>query len=73
MRLDAAQERIAQGLASELFEDDRDVDDPLLPNNVQHELQAAAVEFNWTGCCPLIVCRLGCGRSSRIDTSDLDR
>ena len=38
MRLDTAQERIAEGLASELLKDDRDVDYPLFPDDVQNEL-----------------------------------
>ena len=73
MRLDTAQKRIAQGLTSELVENDRDVDDPLLPNDVQHELQAAAVEFERNGYSSLIVCRLDHGGSPRVDTSDLGR
>src|SRR5581483_1592834 len=72
MRLDTAQERIAQHLASEPVEDNGDVDDPLLANKVQHELQAAAVEFSRVHCTLLIVCRLDRGRPSRLDTSDLD-
>ena len=73
MRLDTAQERIAEGLASELIEDDRDVDDSLLSNDIQHDLEAAAIEFSWTGCGPLIVRGLDRGRFLRTHTSDFDR
>lgn len=72
MRLDTAQERIAQGLASELVEDDGNVDNPLFANDVQHALQVVAVEFAGIRGSPLIVYRFDRGRSPGVDTSDLD-